>query len=244
LVGHRDELELLTSAKFILPSPEFFDLGSDKLETARFLERNGFSFPHTCIADDKNTVSAMVNEYGFPLFAKPRKGQGSRGLFTCNSYDDITYIQSLDVEYVIQEFIGDVDNEYTIGVVATEESEVLGSIILRRWLQEGQTHACEVVKDEKITTYTEDIARALRPRGYINIQLRLRDGMPTAFEINPRVSSSTGFRGLANFNEPELILRKYLLSETPARPVPSLIAMVRTINETIVTPDNWAKARS
>ena len=83
---------------------------------------------------------------------------------------------------MFQELIGDDDHEYTVGVVATDDGEVLGSIALRRWLSGGQTGACEVVESEAITEYAEAIARELRPRGYLNIQLRLRRERPVAFE--------------------------------------------------------------
>ena len=56
------------------------------------------------------------------------------------------------------------------------------------------------------------------------------------------MSSSTGFRALAGFNEPELILRKYVLEQSPPRPKPSVIAMVRNWTEHVVDPSIWKAA--
>lgn len=235
LARRRDELEQRTGALFVLPSAESYELASDKLETARWLEAHGFAFPKTA----SSTADALPP---LPLMAKPRFGQGSRGLAICSADEDVARIRGAGEEYVFQELLGDDDHEYTVGVVATEAGLVLGSIVLRRWLAAGQTGACEVVRSSVIADYAEAIAKALRPRAYVNVQLRLRDGQPVAFEINARVSSSTGFRALAGFNEPELVLRHYVLGETPPRPTVSEIAMVRGYAERVVDPELWRAA--
>jgi carbamoyl-phosphate synthase large subunit len=95
------------------------------------------------------------------------------------------------------------------------------------------------VESPLITAYAEALGAQLQPRGYVNIQLRMRNDRPVAFEINARVSSSTGFRALAGVNEPELILRRYLLNENPPRPKAKMIAMVRGFSERIVEAAIW-----
>jgi carbamoyl-phosphate synthase large subunit len=239
LVGRREELERETGATFILPDKALYTLASDKLETVRFLESKGFDSPATILSKGAGSLDDFIGRVGLPVIAKPRFGQGSRGLIVCRSADDLRRVQALDEEYVFQELLGDDDHEYTVGVMATDDGEVLGSIALRRWLSSGQTGACEVVDAPVITEYAEAIARELRPRGYLNVQLRLRRERPVAFEINARVSSSTGFRALAGFNEPELILRRYVLNENPARPRPAILAMVRSWKECVVEPSIW-----
>lgn len=232
LARRRDELERASGALFVLPSAESYELASDKLETARWLEKMGFAFPATCSSADELPPP-------LPLMAKPRFGQGSRGLAICRTAEDVARIRAIGEDYVLQELLGDDEHEYTVGVIATEEGLCLGSIVLRRWLAAGQTGACEVVASAAIASYAEDIAKALRPRGYVNVQIRLRGDAPVAFEINARVSSSTGFRTLAGFNEAELVLRHYLLGETPPRPTVREIAMVRGYSERVVDAALW-----
>jgi carbamoyl-phosphate synthase large subunit len=45
------------------------------------------------------------------------------------------------------------------------------------------------------------VAKALQLRGSINIQLRLRDGYPYIFEINPRFSSTVVARHKLGFSD-------------------------------------------
>jgi carbamoyl-phosphate synthase large subunit len=242
LVSDRDRLERESGATFIMPSAPLYSMAADKLETVTFLASNGFAHPKTVSSQEPASWAALVDPIGFPLMAKPRFGQGSRGMTICRSMDDLTRIAVLDEEYVFQELLGDEDHEYTVGVTATESGEILASIVLRRWLFGGQTGACEVVDSPVIAEYAEAIAKAARPRGYINIQLRMRAERPVAFELNARVSSSTGFRALAGVNEPELILRRYVLKENPPRPKAALLKMVRGLVERIVDPSVWEQA--
>ena len=239
LVDVRAELEAETGAFFVLPRAGLYRLASDKLRTAEFLEQHELAHPRTILASDVHR-QRFVDDVGFPLIAKPRFGHGSRGIVRCTSIDDLEQIAGRGEEYVFQQLLGDDDHEFTVGVIGTEDGEVLGSIVLRRWLAAGQTGACQVVDEPAIAAYAEAVARAARPRAYINIQLRLRAAQPVAFEINARVSSSTGFRGLAGFNEPELILRRWILNERPARPAVERIAMVRGLAERVVDATLWS----
>lgn len=234
LASQRDELERATGATFIMPTAELYTMASDKLATAQWLEARGFAFPTTA-----SSRTPWSSPPAFPLIAKPRWGQGSRGIAIVNSEEHVERIRREDEEYVFQELLGDEDHEFTVGVVATEQGEVLASIVLRRWLTAGFTGACQVVMHEKVTSYAEKIAAELRPRGFINVQIRLRGDEPVAFEINPRVSSSTGFRALAGVNEPELLIRRYVLDERPPKPTPKPITMVRCLQERIVEPAVW-----
>ena len=68
----------------------------------------------------------------------------------------------------------------------------------------------KVIRHEGIESYVAGVARALRPFGACNFQLRLRGQEPVAFEINPRCSGTTAARALAGFNEP-LMMAHYLL---------------------------------
>lgn len=239
LAPRRDELERESQAIFILPSADLYQMASDKLKTVNFLASHGFDYPATITTKGSDEVGAFTEQVGFPLIAKPRFGSGSRGLALCSSIEDVNRIVALEEEYVLQQAIGDEDHEYTVGVIATEEQNVLASITLRRWLRGGQTEAAEVVDIPSISTYAESLGAKLRPRGYVNIQLRMLKERPIAFEVNARISSSTGFRALAGVNEPELILRKYLLKENPPRPNAEPIVMVRGWSERLVDRANW-----
>jgi carbamoyl-phosphate synthase large subunit len=62
------------------------------------------------------------------------------------------------------------------------------------------------------------IATALGPLGPCNVQLRIHDGRPVPFEINPRFSGTTALRARMAFNEVEAALVHFV----QGMPVPPL----------------------
>jgi carbamoyl-phosphate synthase large subunit len=94
---------------------------------------------------------------------------------------------------VWQQLILPEDQEYTCGLYRTRDGEVR-TIVFRRWLQDGLTYAAEVAEVPAIEDLLVRIAEVVDLRGSINVQLRLDADGPKVFEINPRFSSTVGFR--------------------------------------------------
>lgn len=235
----REGLEADTGAVFIVNSPEMLAITNDKWATCQALSEAGLSAPLSTVDTTADALRNFTQMAGFPVVVKPRRGQGSRGVRVCDDLGEVIQAMNGDKPMIAQRAIGDSDHEYTVGVLGVEEGEILGSITLRRYLKGGITGAAEVIEDESIRRYAEAVARLLRPRGYCNVQLRLDGDTPCAFEINGRVSSSTAFRALAGFNEPEILIRYYLLGERVTPPPPRRLRMVRAYEERIVDDERW-----
>ena len=185
----------------IVSSTEVVDLADDKLETARFLRRHGFPALHTI-----DLAEGDPRELAFPFVLKPRRGGSrSQGVFVVASEEEFRYrLQHLDVtNTVAQEHID--GEEYTCGTI-TFEGRCHGAIVMWRTLRDGDTHKAFVVRDAGIESLVRRAAEALNPFGPCNFQLRVRDGKPYIFDINPRCSGTTYCRTLAGFNEPLMTL--------------------------------------
>jgi carbamoyl-phosphate synthase large subunit len=91
---------------------------------------------------------------------------------------------------------------------------MIQSIVMQRNLLGGATGYAKVCEQSYINEFCEDVATQLQSTGPINIQLRLDDNNnPLIFEINPRFSGSSIMRALAGFNEPDMIIRNFVLNE-------------------------------
>jgi len=193
----------------IVSSPAVVDLADDKLETIRFLQSQGLPAPRTSDLSD-----GYFREFGFPLVLKPRKGGSrSQGLHIIPDEEELRYrLGMIDhTNYVAQEYIeGD---EYTCGSI-TFDGRCMGVMVMRRTLRDGDTHKAFVVRDPVIEAHVRKVAEILQPFGPCNFQLRLRDGIPYIFEINPRCSGGSCIRALAGFNEPLMTLN-FLEHGTP-----------------------------
>ena len=185
----------------IVSSPSVIDLADDKLETVRFLQSQGLPAPRT-----SDLADGYFREFGFPLVLKPRRGGSrSQGLFIVPDEQELRYrLGMIDrSNCVVQEYIE--GEEYTCGTI-NFDGTCHGVMVMRRTLRDGDTHKAFVVRDPVIEAHVRKVAEILKPFGPCNFQLRLRDGIPYIFEINPRCSGGSYIRALAGFNEPLMAL--------------------------------------
>lgn len=218
LAGEAEKIRAQTGAVCIVSPPRCLAIGNDKLLTSQWLRDHGFPFPRTADAADLEGVEALVRECGYPLIAKPRFGKGAHGVFDLlNSRDVQTATARKD--YVIQEYLGDPDQEYTVGCFSDREAVVRGALVMRRDLLEGTTYRAEAGYFPEVRQQAIRLAEALKPMGPSNIQMRMHGGRAVCFEINIRFSGTTPIRARFGFNDVEASLSHYV-SGQPAEDLP------------------------
>lgn len=188
----------------IISSPEVVNIADDKYRTHEVLLNAGIAVPRTILLSDLPNSERSPR---FPVVLKPRKG-GSRSANVYIVHDDNELKCALTLadkkyEYVLQEWID--GPEYTCGTVSWD-SRCQGIIVMRRTLRSGDTYKCFVERNPVIENAVRRVVHILKPRGALNVQLRLRNGVPVVFEINARCSGTTAARALAGFNEPRMII--------------------------------------
>ncbi len=219
LAGHED-LEAAAAAKFIVSSPAVLAVGDDKVATSKWLKERGFGFGRCARTEDIEEIRRLAAECGFPLIAKPRRGKGSYGITVIDNDAELQrFVRTPD--YMVQEYLGSPDAEFTASCWSDNVGRVRGCIVMRRRLTAGTTTAISVdplpsVRDEAIR-----IASELKPVGPCNVQMRLVGDRPVCFEINVRFSGTTPMRARLGFNDVEATLRHYVLGET-ARDLPEV----------------------
>lgn len=168
------------------------EIGLDKLATNQLLHEAGIAAPWTA------PVSAGPPQ-ALPCILKQRKGQGSKGFEILQEEPsaDVMAARSGDV---FQQFLPDAEAEFTCGLYRGLAGETR-TVILRRKLRGGLTGEAVVDPVPAIDTLLHRIADLVELRGSINVQLRLLEGVPMVFEINPRFSSTVGFRDEIGFSD-------------------------------------------
>ncbi|GJM05142.1 MAG: carbamoyl phosphate synthase-like protein [marine bacterium B5-7] len=230
-------------AGILLPiNPEpVLDLCMDKIKCANFLSSNGFDSPSCRMITSLNEVDQLADWY--PLVVKPHVGSGgSKGCFIAQTPSQLGHLLSYlgispDTPFMVQEYVGTPQEEYTVGVLHDMDGNFINSIALRRELKSslnlrlvvqnqigrnelGQQLVIssgismgEVGHFPIVTDVCEKIAKALDVRGAVNIQGRLTPRGFMVFEINPRFSGTTSIRAMMGFNEPDILIRKHILKE-------------------------------
>ena len=218
--------------------PSVMNVCQDKARTTEFLAARGIKVP--AFREIRNIVDCA--DYAvFPAVIKPSVGGGSANVFIVQTKDELAlfseYLLRIHDRFVIQEYVGTPDEEYTVGVLFGADGEFINSIAIRRLINNALTIRTSVpnrsgrqdlgdrlvistgisqghVADWKeIRSQCEKIARLLQPRAPINIQCRFVAGEVIPFEINPRFSGTTSLRALAGYNEPDVLVRRDVLGE-------------------------------
>ena len=165
----------------------------DKLTTAQWLDEHRLDPPWT-------EPLAQVDAMRLPLLMKPRRGAGGRGQEILRTPARLALAQAEHPDGMVAQELLDVrDQEYTCALFA--HAGEIRSMALRRWLVGGHTGKAEVAVDAAVTGLLENIARASALDGCINVQLRIVDGRPRVFEINPRLSSTVMMRHRLGFRD-------------------------------------------
>lgn len=217
LAERAGELMERTGCRAVVSPPETVAICKDKLRTARVLGDAGVKVPRSFAADEE--LERVEQAMPYPMIVKPRFGARSRGLRLVSDRAGLTRALAEADRPLIQEFLPDDDAEYTCGVM-TFDGRVDSVAVLRRRLKDGNTVEAVGERNEAIEAACVRIAEILDPFGPINVQLRLVDGAPHVFEINPRFSGTTIFRALLGLNEPERLLRHLL--GLPLAPAPQI----------------------
>ena len=240
LSAHREDV---AKAGMFMPinTAHVIDTCMDKFKTVRFLTDNGFKFPRTTRITSLDDAKGIDT---FPVVLKPSIGAGgSANAMIAQSKDELlafcAYLLAIYPEFIVQEYVGTPDHEYTVGVLTSlDDGAVINSIAVRRTILSSLSNRLKVKntsgradlgdtlaissgisqghigKYPEVTSQCEAIAKALGSRGPLNLQCRFANGHVYVFEINPRYSGTSSMRAMVGFNEPELMIRKHYLHET------------------------------
>ncbi len=224
---------------FISAPLEFLLIGNNKLKTCQWLKNNGCNYPKFAEISKKDDVKSLITEIGFPLLAKPIIGKGSAGVMIVHNEEELSTVSSDN--YVLQEYLGDSDSEYTVGCYKKKTGELDNMIICKRHLKYGTTFKAEIVHDKVIEQECRYIASKFGSIGPLNIQLRMHHGKPVCFELNVRFSGTTPLRARWGYNDVAGMINEYLFDQdTNLNPIEEGIAY-RYFNELYINIDMQAE---
>lgn len=239
---------------------ELIDICSDKFKTSQFLKHQGIESPQSWLISGLQDLEQIQI---FPLIVKPTVGGGSQNVYLIQDCSELSMICGFLLRYfesvLVQEYVGRVDQEYTVGVLFDGAGNLIHSIALNRFILTSLSNRTRVANrtnrsdlgpilaissgisqgrvDDfpEVRECCERVGKALGARYAINVQCRLVDGRPLIFEINPRFSGTSSIRAMLGFNEPDLLIRKHVLGEDiPERPPYSMGTVLRGLREILV----------
>ncbi len=220
LAGVRDDWLRQGVCQVLISDPELVAACQDKALTSELLGGLGLPYPRSAWSLSLDQALAWAGGQGYPLILKPRRGSGSRQLHLVQDEEELRFYFPRTKEPILQEHLGDGDaqEEFTCAVFADAAGQCQGTFMARRQLMAGATYQAEIGYWPQIDELLLELGRRLRPRGPLNVQLRSTPRGPVPFELNIRCSGTTAIRAYFGFNEPEMLLRHYVLGEPLAAP--------------------------
>ena len=218
--------ELFSFVKVIMNASNVLEVAMDKGRTARYLMENGVTTPKTWDAVEDADIT-------FPMIVKEKFGCGSHSVCVVN--DEPALVKEFESmeNPIVQEYVGDSSDEYTLTVFS--DGKVVNYIAFRRELGfGGMSRYVESVTDSCLAEISEKIANMFELRGSVNVQMRKRGNEYYVFEINPRISSTVGFRTMLGFHDVSWWVDLYEGNAVPKfEPLKEKVYGVRTVEERI-----------
>lgn len=241
-------IEDQTRAKVVSSNKEIIETFRDKYKTFEFLKKNNLNYIPTTEAEH---LQEFISKYDFPVVIKPKEGFGSKFFFIAKEEKDIEYaissIKNIGWQPIIQKYLKNDNEEYTIGITISKDGKnILSSIVIKKMLKHGQTYKAIIDRFPKLRKISEDIAKKTGAIGPINIQIRIDpdDDKPKVLEINPRFSATCPMRTSAGINEPHITIKNFLFNEKlNLNQYKSLICM-RYWNETYIDLKEFNQMKS
>lgn len=235
--------DLIRSEGILLPINDtaLIQLCMNKLTLNERLTTLGFPAPKYVRITN---IEELENVDWFPVVVKPSVGSGgSANVFIAQDTKELNALAIYlglgeRVEgFMVQEYVGTPDQEFTVGVLHDLEGRYINSIALRRHLTSGLSVRTRVKnrtgrkelgetlvissgvsqgdigRFNDVTAQCREIAERLGSRGPLNIQCRFVEGQVRVFEINPRYSGTTSLRAMVGFNEPDILIRTHVSGE-------------------------------
>ena len=219
------------------------NLCTDKSKTMQFLSKHGYSFPKSITIKAKEDIE-KVNF--IPAVIKPSIGSGgSKDILIAQSKYEVeifcNYLLKIYREFIVQEYVGTPDSEFTVGVLNDLNGKFINSIAIQKSITTALNNRIKIKnttgmkslgehliissgisegyvgKFHEITSVCERVSKELGACSAINIQCRSYMGNVYIYEINPRYSGTTSIRAMMGYNEPDIMIRKYILNENIER---------------------------
>jgi len=223
----------------LAPSPESILACNDKLATSQAVNEAGQRFAKT--AAGLTDALALAEDVGYPLLAKPRYGQASRGVKPLFTRDDLNKALAPSGNVVVQKLLLPFDlgksrskvrpedvmrsgklrqvNEYSVQVFVGRDGRIMGMFAVRSQLEHGAPMVIETVEHQGLTDSCTAVARRMADMGLVgplNLQsIRTGPDEFTFFEANARFTGITPVRAALGYHEAHAAFEHFVLGNDP-----------------------------
>lgn len=186
-------------------------------------------------------IQKATKDLRFPLFAKPDRGQGSKGAFLVKDIEIASEILSRNDMVLMENLPG---KEYTVDCFSDSRN---GLIFCkgreRQKVANGISTQTKYVEDPRFLKFAKKIQKKLRLRGAWFFQLKEKKGkMLVLLEIAPRIAGSSGISRFCGVNLPLLSLFESSGIKIKIKYKNPGLTLLRSLNHQLVLPSKIQEA--
>ncbi|MDD5022666.1 MAG: carbamoyl-phosphate synthase large subunit [Candidatus ainarchaeum sp.] len=186
---------------------EGIDAAEDRKKFKELVEKLGIKQPESITVQSKNEAIAAAEKLGFPIIVRPSYVIAGRGMQIVFSNEELEkYIEeavevSDEKPVLIDKYLENAI-ECEVDAVSDSENVLIGGVMEHIELAGVHSGDANIVIpsinlpykiSEKIKKHTNEIARALKIKGFLNMQYAVKDNEIYILEANPRASRTIPF---------------------------------------------------
>lgn len=230
LLEHKSIFDRMAINLAVNNNLETVKICNDKWLTNQSLKRCQTKISKAYVPKDIEELISSVKKLGYPkkqVAFKPRRTHGSRGFrIVSEKFDDydilLNHKPTQNIFISLKQLIAILDkkkdfpkimvmdyligDDYSVYCFCDKGQSLIIIPMKRSGLLPGMSLGGEIIKNEKIISYTKNIIRCLALSGPINIQLKNTRKGPLLYEINTRISATTIMTMGAGLNFPLLTI--------------------------------------
>jgi len=209
--------------RVVVSDKSVIDICNDKLETYKFLVRNGFNAPKTYISLRDALNSIKIGEIKYPVIVKPRWGMGSIGVYEAENEEELLVLykkalSNIKNSYLIYESKNKIDEsviiqeklagqEYGLDVINDLNANYQNTIVKVKYsMRSGETDCAETVDNPLLKKLGASISNKLRHIGNLDVDVFICKHTPYILEMNARFGGGYPFSHMAGVNLPRAIV--------------------------------------
>ena len=188
----------------------------DKTQTLKIAMENDIPCPKTYFIDYYDDLEEIKDDVEYPVVVKPDRGFGARGVFLCNSTDELfkrcKHVHDRYGPFLVQGYIpkGDEMGVYTLFDFNSKPCALSVQRRIRSYpVSGGPSTLRETIKDERAVDLAFRLLKAMKWSGVAMVEFRVDpgDGIPRLMEVNPRFWGSLQLSILSGVDFPFMLYK-------------------------------------
>ena len=197
---------------------------NDKWEMYKFCLKEKIDTPRTFINIGEAKKEISIGSLQFPLIIKPRWGMGSLQIYWVETMWELEVLyekckRDIAKTYLKYESKNDMDNcvliqevitgqEYGVDIINDLQGGFCKAVAKKKYaLRAGETDCAEIVDDEKINQFAENLGIRMGHIGNLDVDLFYTGEKIYLLEMNARIGGGFPFSYMAGVNLPKAIIK-------------------------------------